>query len=255
MNKRKPRVFVASTFKGLKDERKALELVFNKYKDGIDYWGYESWVGSGAPDMKSSEKARESDYLILILGDRYGTRSIRNNKSITQNEYEEFLYSHSLEIAKDNNTIHAFEKDVDSIKPEEAEVPGPGRIDLRDFSQRVKNRHTIPPQFKNWRELQNLVYNILKTLPRYIEDKKYQKLSIKQFEFQILGSGKYREENIKSNWSNCPCNVMKIGACEYIKKLHYRPPEAEARHQRSEIQRPQNCVSELEDPKSSLNVW
>ena len=75
------RVFIASP-SGLDDERRAFRDVLYDFnnRDGIhrgmhfDPWGWELTLGQhGRPQETINREVRESDYLILVLHDRWGT--------------------------------------------------------------------------------------------------------------------------------------------------------------------------------------
>ena len=226
MEKRKPRIFLASTFEGLEKERRALIKLFQRYEDWIDFRGYEKWLGGASPDLESRVRARESDYLFLIIGARYGSRDPRRDTSITQLEYEEFLYTHVQECRQlgDVSALYVFEKDESSIEPEDADVPGENKDDLSRFKDHIRKRFSIPIGFRNWLELQKKVDAILKKIPHHIPAKKYRKVSINQFDFKILGFGPFREDHLEVIGGNCPCIVHQNGACDFDSKLHFRPP-------------------------------
>src|SRR2546422_11491319 len=104
MGTRKPRVFVASPFNGLEDERDALLEVFKRHAGKVDVWSYEGWkAGGGAADMVSFRKARQADYLFLILGGRYGSPAIHSGIGITEGEFDSFLYSHAGECCREDD--------------------------------------------------------------------------------------------------------------------------------------------------------
>ena len=223
MPTRTPRVFVASTLVGLEKEREALELLICKYRDKVDFWGYP-WIGGGDPGAESQKKSRESDFLFLIIGGRYGTKDPRMGIGITQLEYEEFLYSHSSEYVTDNDPkpLYIFEKDPSVIEPHEADLPPDSKM-REEFHARLKKRHVVP-KFKNWTDLAELVNNVLELIPDKVPDKNYKKLSIHDFDFKILGLGSYREDQIESRWVSCPCSVFQSGNCDFNEPLYYLPP-------------------------------
>ncbi len=89
----KPRVFVSSTFYDLKHIRNDLERF-------IKEMGYEAILNERGHIPYGKEKKLEeycykeiaiSDILVSILGGRFGSSSLRNNNSITQNELRKAL--------------------------------------------------------------------------------------------------------------------------------------------------------------------
>jgi len=216
---------VSSTFQGLKDERDALKKLLNSYNSKVDLWGYP-WMAGGDPSTESRRRARESDFFILILAGRYGSKDPRTETGITQSEYEEFLYSHTTEYfnAAEPKPLQIFLKDPSSIKPDEADLPRQ-LDDLDRFHSRVKRRHVLPELFHDWRDLQKAVDDVLQRIPEAVPDTQYSKVSIHQFDFVVLGIGRYREEQVRAHWSGCPCSVHEAGACDFKEELHYRPPK------------------------------
>lgn len=223
MGTRKLRVFVASPFKGLEDERNALLEVFKQYADKVDVWGYENWkAGGGAPDLVSFRKSSQADFFFLILGGRYGSPAIHTGIGITEGEFDSFLYSHAAECChEDKPTLFVFEKDPASIGPLESDVCS---VDLEKFKTKVQRRFTSPTRFVNWKDLQRQVGDIIAALPSSVPEQEYHKVSIADFDFKVLGMGRWRQADIETKWSGCPCSVSLSKGCDYEKMLHYKPP-------------------------------
>lgn len=245
---RKPRVFLASTFIGLEEERTALLKLFSAYEDKIDFWGYP-WSGAD-PAIVSARRARESDFFFLILAGRYGTKDPRTDLGITELEYLEFLYTHAVEYTTQQHptpVLHIFEKHPANIGPEVSDLPDQSES-LIKFRSRINSRHTLLPPFRDWRELQVAINRELKLIPATVPDKSYSKATIHQFDFEVLGIGHYRENQVRSKWAECECPVFKAGGCEYQEKLHYRPPPA----LENEMQR---HLTELWSDPSTPPIW
>jgi hypothetical protein len=233
MSKRKPKVFVASTF-DLKDERTALNKLFKEFEKKVDFSGYEAWEGGVAePASESIHRASQSDYFILILGGRYGSRSLQHGIGITECEYRNFLYTHAKEYDQDRDILQIFLKDPSTISPEQSDVLGENLNELNRFIVQLQKRHSIPPPFKDWRELPSKIENLLHKIPSLVPQRTYCKVSIHQFDFKILGIGPFRERQVKAAWANCPCSVHESKGCEFEKPMHYKPPK----HLRREMQR------------------
>lgn len=250
MKRRKPRVFVASAFIGLEEERQGLLKLFEEYENRIESSGCEHWRGGAAADLESCMRARNSDYLILILGGRYGTISPRTGLSITELEYREFLYTHVRGCSKlgDLRALYVFEKDKGALNPDHVDVSCDNLNELSKFKAHVSKRFSVREKFRNWHELQDKVKKILETFPPSVPDTGYEKVSLDKFAFKLLGVGRYREKQMKTIWSNCPCVSGEKNVCEREEDLQFRPPK----YLRIEMER--HLEELFSDPKS-LPQW
>ena len=220
---RKPRIFVASVLRGLEKEREALDQLRDSYRETVTFSGWP-WLTGAATGKESTRRARESDYLILILAGRYGTKDPRTEIGITEEEYEEFLYTHTVQYMsnREPKCVWVFQKSRKEISPRDVDAPR-SRGDLEQFVSRVGKRHTIT-EFVDWEDLQNEVDNLLRQIPHQVPDKEYHKVSIHQFDFRVLGVGNYWEDDVTARWVTCPCPVHDAGGCDFLDPLHYRPP-------------------------------
>src|SRR4051794_40336158 len=94
---RKYQVFVSSTFNDLKAERQVLSQALLKAGDFIPA-GMELFTASSTPPWDVIRRALEdSDYLVLILGNRYGSLAPGGAMSYTEMEYN-YAIGHDIPV-------------------------------------------------------------------------------------------------------------------------------------------------------------
>ena len=86
------KIFIASRFGEFKYIRKKLgEELSNRGMEVIDL--NDNMADSNSPIERSLENVRQSEILLLLLGNTYGTVPLNKLKSFTHLEYEEALKS------------------------------------------------------------------------------------------------------------------------------------------------------------------
>lgn len=82
------KVFISSTYREFEDDR--WNLLLGLRKAGFDSWGMEFFAAEAkTPKEVCLREVRESDLIILIAGETYGSVDAETGKSFTQLEYEE----------------------------------------------------------------------------------------------------------------------------------------------------------------------
>lgn len=216
MDTRKARVFLASTFETLKEERRAFNDLCGKYANKFEFLNCERWFPqTSEPAVPSYDSASKADFLFLVLGGSEGTIDAATKKPFVRGEYEEFLYSHTVECAnaaKKGDVLFAFIKD-----------PVQGTESWKDFISVVSDKHT-PKLYSSVDEFKQEVDKKLNDLPDAVPSRSYKKVSIHQFDFLIHPS-RYELHQIKTSWSDCPCQVGASGNCNYTESRQYQPPQ------------------------------
>ncbi|MGN6547086.1 MAG: DUF4062 domain-containing protein [Aureliella sp.] len=148
---RRYQVFVSSTFKDLKDERKAvMEAV---QKAGHIPAGMEFFPAQNAQTWLVIQRIiQASDYYVLIIGGRYGTMT-DEGISYTEKEYD---YAHSRNM----HVIAFIHSDIGELQSARVDADPEKVRKLTEFVAKVESRHTREP----WTTMHDLVPSVLTAL-------------------------------------------------------------------------------------------
>ena len=146
------KVFISSRLKELEEERAAVEEavseLWNDEKLAFTIWKWESAkeIPSGKhPDKVQSERVKDSDIYLLILGSEYG--DAKYGESPTHKEYAIAYSEH------EQDCILIYIKEVERRREEK----------LEKWIEEIKNKHTFK-SFKNRDQLKDLVKTRLRDL-------------------------------------------------------------------------------------------
>jgi Domain of unknown function (DUF4062) len=148
MNQPRYQIFVSSTFKDLEDERQAVLnaiLKLNQFPAGMEMFPAvddTAWL--------HIEKVIEvSDYYVLIIGGKYGSIDSESGLSYTEKEYD-------FAVSKNIPVLAFTRSDEDSIPVGKSEIDSQIREKLRQFKQKVGNKH----HWNYWNNLDELKANV-----------------------------------------------------------------------------------------------
>jgi len=137
------RVFIASPG-GLTDERRAFRDTIQEFNDAdgmarqviFQAVGWEDTLGGiGRPQSIINEDVRSSDYFVLLLWNRWGTRPEKDASRYTSGTEEEFnvaLECHKLRTMR--QVVIMFK----AVDPEQLSDPGPQLRSVLDFRERIE---------------------------------------------------------------------------------------------------------------------
>lgn len=145
-------IFISSTFKDLQEERQSVLnaiLKLNQFPAGMEIfpavddtaWGHIEKV------------IKDSDYYVLIIGGKYGSIEASSGISYTEKEYD-YAVSQGIPVL-------AFTRsDEDSIPVGKVEMDPTVREKLKNFKQKVGNKH----HWNYWKNLEELKANVISSL-------------------------------------------------------------------------------------------
>jgi Domain of unknown function (DUF4062) len=141
-------IFVSSTFRDLQDERQAVLnaiLKLNQFPAGMEMFPAvddTAWL--------HIEKVIEvSDYYVLIIGGKYGSIDSESGLSYTEKEYD-------FAVSKNIPVLAFTRSDEDSIPVGKSEIDSQIREKLKQFKQKVGNKH----HWNYWKNLDELKANV-----------------------------------------------------------------------------------------------
>lgn len=152
MSQPRYQIFVSSTFRDLKEERQAVLnaiLKLNQFPAGM-----EIFPAVNDTAWEHIEKViKDSDYYVLIIGGKYGSIDSKSGLSYTEKEYD-FAVSQNIPVLAFTHS------DEESIPIGKSEINSDIREKLKNFKQRVRNKH----HWNYWKTPDELKGNVISSL-------------------------------------------------------------------------------------------